>query len=255
MLDFLDLPERSVKPRPCGITHVIDRGMGLNALEDILDTCSEFIDIVKLGWGTGYVTRTHTLKAKIDAYKTAGIPVCFGGTLTEVVLVQGKLEAYRDVLFELGITHVEVSSGVVDLSIKAKAVIIRQLALNFVVLSEVGSKDVDAVVAPYRWANEIESDLEAGAWKVIMEARESGTVGLYRSTGEVRMGLVEEIVSRVPPTSLIFEAPQKAQQVWFIEQFGSNVNLGNIASDDVIPLETLRLGLRGDTLGMFHLKG
>jgi phosphosulfolactate synthase len=252
MLNFLDLPPRAEKPRQNGITHVIDRGMGLRLLEDMLDTCADFIDIVKLGWGTGYITAN--LKEKISVYQAANIPVCFGGTLTEAIIAQRKLGEFRRILESLNIGHVEISSGVLELSIKEKTRIIRQLAQDFVVLSEVGSKDVEAVVAPYRWVNEIEAELEAGAWKVIAEARESGTVGLYRQTGEVRMGLVEEICTRVSPDSMIFEAPLKPQQVWFVEQFGPNVNLGNIASDDVIPLETLRVGLRGDTLGLFHLK-
>jgi len=251
MLNFLDLPSRPSKPRQVGITHVIDRGIGLRALEDMLETCAEFIDIVKLGWGTGYITAN--LKAKIAAYQAAGIPVCFGGTLTEAAIAQGKLDAFRRTLERLGIHHVEFSTGVLEMSIEEKARYIHELAKDFTVLSEVGSKDADVVVAPYRWLEEIEAELSAGAWKVIAEARESGTVGLYRKTGEVRMGLVEEITSRVDPGRLIFEAPQKRQQVWFIKQFGPNVNLGNIATNDVIPLETLRLGLRGDTLRDFHL--
>jgi phosphosulfolactate synthase len=252
MLDFLDLPPRPKKPRQKGITHVIDRGMGLRALEDMLDTCAEFIDIAKLGWGTGYVTAN--LETKIAAYQAAGIPVCFGGTLTEVAIAQGQLDALRRTLERLEIRHIEISTGVLEMSLEEKTGYIHELAKDFVVLSEVGSKDADVVVAPYRWLEEIEAELAAGAWKVIAEARESGTVGLYRKTGEVRMGLVEEIVSRVDPGKLIFEAPRKAQQVWFIRQFGPNVNLGNIATGDVIPLETLRLGLRGDTLRDFHLE-
>jgi len=251
VLDFLELPFRPEKPRQIGITHVIDRGLGMHALEDMLETCAEFIDIVKLGWGTGYVTAN--LEEKIAVYQSAGIPVCFGGTLMEAVIAQGQLDAFRRKLKRLKIQHVEISSGVLEISREEKTGYIRELAQDFVVLSEVGSKDTDAVVAPYRWLEEIEAELDAGAWKVIAEARESGTVGLYRKTGEVRMGLVEEIVTRVDPGQLIFEAPRKPQQVWFIRQFGPNVNLGNIASGDIIPLETLRLGLRGDTLGKFHL--
>lgn len=251
MLDFLDLPYRPERPRQMGITHVIDRGIGLRALEDMLATCTEFIDIVKLGWGTGYVTAN--LSAKISVYQAAGIPVCFGGTLMEAAIAQGRLDACRRRLEQLGIHHVEISSGVLEMSLEEKTGYIRELARDFIVLSEVGSKDADAVVAPYRWLDEIEAELDAGAWKVIAEARESGTVGLYRKSGEVRMGLVEEITTRVNPDKLIFEAPRKSQQVWFIKQFGSNVNLGNVAPYDIIPLETLRLGLRGDTLAMFHL--
>jgi phosphosulfolactate synthase len=251
MLDFLDLPLRSEKPRQNGITHVIDRGIGLRALEDMLETCAGYIDIVKLGWGTGYVTAN--LESKVAAYRAAGIPVCFGGTLTEAVIAQGKLNAFRRTLERLEIRHVEISNGVLEMSLEQKTAYIRELARDFVVLSEVGSKNADVVVSPCRWLQEIKAELQAGAWKVIAEARESGTVGLYGKDGQVRSDLVEDITAWVKPEQLIFESPQKSQQVWFIEQFGSNVNLGNIAPHDVIPLETLRLGLRGDTLSLFHL--
>jgi phosphosulfolactate synthase len=253
MLDFLTFPEREPKPRQRGLTHVIDKGMGLRQVEDLLETSAEFIDIVKLGWGTGYVTAN--LGAKLAAYRVAGIPLCFGGTLLEVALAQGKFDDFRRTMSSLGIGHVEVSSGVLDISPDDKCDYIRELAKDFVVLSEVGSKDVDAVVAPYRWVEEVRAELEAGAWKVIGEARESGTVGLFRATGEVRSGLIDELVAHIDPNDMIFEAPRKPQQVWFIKQLGPGVNLGNIAPEEVIPLETLRLGLRGDTLRLFHLNG
>lgn len=252
MLDFLDIPYRPVKPRQSGITHVIDRGIGLHTLEDTLETCAEFIDIVKLGWGTGYVTAN--LEDKIAAYQTAGVPICFGGTLMEAVIAQGKLGEFRRLLERLNIQHVEISSGVLAMSIEEKVGYIRELAQDFIVLSEVGRKDANAVVDPVHWVQEIEAELDAGAWKIITESRESGTVGLCNQTGEVRMELVEEIVNQVDPDQLIFEAPKKRQQVCLIKQFGSNVNLGNIAIGDIIPLETLRLGLRGDTLSDFHLE-
>jgi phosphosulfolactate synthase len=253
MLDLLTLPPRDPKPRNRGITHVIDKGLGLRQVQDLLETCAEFIDILKLGWGTGYVTANLT--DKLATYKAAGISVCFGGTLLEVALAQGKLDGFRRMLDRLGIGHVEVSTGVIDLPLDEKCEIIRTLARDFAVLSEVGSKDVDAVVAPFRWVEEIQAELEAGAWKVIGEARESGTVGLFRATGEVRSGLIDELLASIDPDDLIFEAPRKPQQVWFIQQLGSQVNLGNIAPEEVIPLETLRLGLRGDTLRLFHVDG
>lgn len=251
MLDFLDLPSRPAKPRQAGITHVIDRGIGLRALEDVLETCAEWIDIVKLGWGTGYVTAN--LETKLAAYRAAGIPVCFGGTLMEVAIAQGRLDPFRRLLSRLQIHHVEISSGVLEMSLEEKTGYIRELARDFVVLSEVGSKDAQAAVSPQAWLEEAQAELQAGAWKVITEARESGTVGLCQRTGEVRATLVDELVHHVCPDQLIFETPQKCQQVWFIKHFGPNVNLGNIAMGDVIPLETLRLGLRGDTLRDFHL--
>jgi phosphosulfolactate synthase len=253
MFDFLAFPGRQPRPRQRGITHVIDKGLGLRQVQDLLETSADFIDIVKLGWGTGYVTAN--LSDKLAAYRAASVPVCFGGTLLEVVLAQRKFDEFRRMLSHLGISHVEVSSGVLEMPLEEKCGYIRELAREFVVLSEVGSKDVDAVVAPFRWVEEVQAELQAGAWKVIGEARESGTVGLFRSTGEVRSGLVDELLANIDPNDMIFEAPRKPQQVWFIKQLGAEVNLGNIAPEEVIPLETLRLGLRGDTLRLFHLNG
>ena len=250
MLDFFSLPTRSEKPRDVGVTHVMDQGMGLRQVEDLLDTCSNYIDIVKLGWGTGYVTQN--VLDKIKLYREAGIPVCFGGTLLEVAILQKRFDAFRDMAREAGITHVEISNGVIDMSMKEKARYIRALAKDFTVLSEVGSKDSEKIIPPFRWVELIQSDLDAGAWKVICEARESGTVGLYFGSGEARAGLIDEIVAKVDPADLIFESPQKAQQVYMVQKLGSEVNLGNIASNEVIALETLRLGLRGDTMADFH---
>lgn len=250
MLDFFSLPTRSEKPRDVGVTHVMDKGMGLRQVEDLLDTCSDYIDIVKLGWGTGYVTQN--VLDKIKVYREAGIPVCFGGTLLEVAILQKRFDAFRDMAREAGITHVEISNGVIDMSMKEKARYIRELSKEFTVLSEVGSKDSEKIIPPFRWVELIQSDLDAGSWKVICEARESGTVGLYFGSGEARAGLIDEIVAKVDPADLIFESPQKAQQVYMVQKLGSEVNLGNIASNEVIALETLRLGLRGDTMADFH---
>jgi phosphosulfolactate synthase len=252
MLDFLQVQAREPKPRQTGLTHVLDKGLGIRQIQDLLETGGEFIDILKLGWGTGYVT--CNLTDKIAAYQKAGVTVCFGGTLLEVAIAQGKFDDYRRATQRLGLNHVEFSTGVLEMEIEKKADFVRKLAQDFVVLAEVGSKDVNVVVAPFRWVEEIKVLLQAGAWKVIAEARESGTVGLYRQTGEVRSGLVDEIIANFSPDQLIFEAPQKHQQVWFLKQFGPSVNLGNIATDDVIPLETLRLGLRGDTMPDFQLQ-
>ena len=250
MLDFFSLPTRSEKPRDVGVTHVMDKGMGIRQVEDLLETCSDYIDIVKLGWGTGYVTQN--VLDKIKVYREAGIPVCFGGTLLEVAILQKRFDAFRNMAREAGITHVEISNGVIDMSMKEKARYIRDLSTEFTVLSEVGSKDSDKIIPPFRWVELIQADLDAGAWKVICEARESGTVGLYFGSGEARAGLIDEIVAKVDPADLIFESPQKAQQVYMVQKLGSEVNLGNIASNEVIALETLRLGLRGDTMADFH---
>ena len=244
--DFLSLPGRPPKPRQVGLTHVIDKGLPLPVIEGILESSGDHVDIVKLGWGTAYVTRN--LRDKLALYRAAGIPVVLGGTFWETCMAQHKLEEYRRWVSDLGLQHVEISDGTITMAHDAKLEHIARLAQDFVVLSEVGSKDIDTVIAPYRWVELIEAELRAGAWKVITEARETGTAGIFRGDGEVRMGLIDEIVHAIDPNRLLFEAPQKSQQVWFIRKFGPNVNLGNIPPDEVIPLETLRLGLRADTL-------
>jgi phosphosulfolactate synthase len=227
-----------------GLTHVIDKGLGPRAWEDVLDTCGDYISIVKLGWGTAYVT--PNLRRKLDVLRDK--PVVIGGTFLEAVIAQDKVDEYKRWVTELGLTHVEISDGVIDLPRERKLELIAELARDFTVLSEVGSKDAEIVFAPYQWVEWIKEELEAGAWKVITEGREGGTAGIYRPTGEMRTGLIDEIVHEVDVDSLIFEAPSRPSQAWFVKQFGPSVNLGNIAPDEVIPLETLRLGLRGDTL-------
>ena len=213
-------------------------------------SASEYVDLVRLGWGSAYVT--SDLRAKLDRYRDAGVPVMLGGTLTELAWLQGKVDALRRWLEELGIEHVEVSSGTVHIPDDEKLELIRALADGFTVFAEVGEKDPAALLPPYRWVTLIKDALEAGARQVICEGRASGDAGMYRPDGEARTGLIEEIAHEVEPARLIFEAPQKHQQVWFIEHFGAAVNLGNILPDDVISLETLRLGLRADTLELFH---
>lgn len=250
MSGFLSVPVRSIKPRDIGISHVIDKGLGIRQLEDLLDTASDYIDILKFGWGTAYVTQN--LFDKIKLCHEAKVPVCFGGTFLELAILQGRFDEYRNTARKAELTHVEISNGVIDMSRREKAKYIRELAKDFTVLSEVGSKDSEKVIPPYRWVELIEADLEAGAWKVICEARESGTVGLYFGTGEVRSGLIDEIIEKIAPADLIFESPQKTQQVWLVKKFGSEVNVGNVATNEVIALETLRLGLRADTMPLFH---
>jgi phosphosulfolactate synthase len=236
---------RDFETRPHnGLTHVIDKGLGPRAWEDVLDTCGDYISIVKLGWGTAYVTPNLARKLEVLREK----PVVIGGTFLEAVIAQDRVEEYKQWITELGLTHVEISDGVIELPRQRKLELIADFARDFTVLSEVGSKDAEVVFAPYQWVEWIREELDAGAWKVITEGREGGTAGIYRPTGEMRTGLVDEIVHEIPVDSLIFEAPSKASQAWFIRQFGASVNLGNIAPDEVIPLETLRLGLRGDTL-------
>jgi phosphosulfolactate synthase len=233
-------------PRDGGLTHVIDKGLGPRAVEDMLETAGPYIDIVKLGWGTGAVT--PNLARKLELYREAGKPVVCGGTFFEVVFARGKLDEYRSWLTKHGLSHVEVSDGVVDMPRERKLELIGELARDFTVLSEVGSKDAEVVFAPYQWVEWIKEELAAGAWKVITEGREGGTAGIYRPSGEMRTGLVDEIVHDIAVADLIFEAPTKAAQAWFVQQFGAEVNLGNIPPDEVIALETLRRGLRADTL-------
>ena len=230
---------------------MIDRGLSVAEVESLLEVAGECVDVVKLGWGTALVTAN--LRPKLDRYAARGIPVVLGGTLTELAIRQGRVEGLVAWLSELGLRHVEVSDGTIALEPQVKRELIERLARDFTVLAEVGSKDVDFIMAPYVWVEQIERDLAAGAWKVIAEARESGTAGIYRADGEVRTGLIDEIAHAVDAERLIFEAPRREQQVWLLKRFGTECNLGNIAPGDVLSLETLRLGLRSDTVERFAL--
>ena len=227
-----------------GLTHVLDKGLGPRAWEDVLETAGPYIDVVKLGWGTAYVT--NGLRRKLDVLR--GKPVVIGGTFFEVVYVKGKLDEYRRWLSELGLTHVEISDGTVEIPRERKLELIAEFARDFTVLSEVGSKDSSVEPDADEWVSWMREELDAGAWKVITEAREGGSSGIFTRSGEMRTDLVEEIAGAVPLDDVVFEAPTKSAQVWFIKQYGPSVNLGNIPPDEVIPLETLRRGLRADTL-------
>jgi phosphosulfolactate synthase len=237
--------------RDGGLTHVLDKGLGPRAWEDVLETSGAYIDIVKLGWGTAFVTKGLDRKLAVLREK----PIVIGGTFFEVVYAKGRLDDYKRWLEELGITHVEISDGTIEIPRERKLELIADFARDFTVLSEVGSKDADVNYAPYLWVEWIKEEKEAGAWKVIAEAREGGTAGIFRPTGEMRTGLVDEISHSIDVDDLVWEAPTKASQAWFIKEFGPTVNLGNIPPDEVIPLETLRLGLRGDTLKEVLLDG
>jgi phosphosulfolactate synthase len=234
--------------REGGLTHVLDKGLGVRAWEDVLESAGDYIDIVKLGWGTSWVTRNLERKLRV----LEGKRVVIGGTFFEVVYLKGKLDDYKRWLSDLGLTHVEISDGTIDIPRERKLELVQDFARDFTVLSEVGSKDAEVVFPPYQWVGWIKDELEAGAWKVITEARESGTAGIFRPSGEMRTGLVDEIVRDIEFQKLVFEAPAKTAQAWFIKHFGPTVNLGNIPPEEVIPLETLRLGLRGDTLREIH---
>lgn len=240
-----NLPERTTKPRQLGFTMAMDKGLSVRQAEDFMSVAADHVDIVKLGWATSYVT--PKLKEKIKVYTDAGVPCYLGGTLFEAFIIRDQFDDYRRVLDTFGLKYAEVSDGSIDLDHDKKCEYIQQLTRQVTVLSEVGSKDADKIIPPYKWIELMQKELEAGAWKVIGEAREGGNVGLFRGTGEVRSGLVQEILTKIPFEKIIWEAPQKAQQVWFIKLLGANVNLGNIAPEETIPLETIRLGLRGDT--------
>jgi phosphosulfolactate synthase len=230
---------------------VIDRGLSVAEVDSLLEVAGGCVDVVKLGWGTALVSAN--LKPKLERYAAHGVPVVLGGTLTELAIRQGRMQGLIDWLRELGLRHVEVSDGTIELEAHVKRELIEQLAGEFTVLAEVGSKDAAFIMAPYVWVEQIKRDLDAGAWKVIAEARESGTAGIYRADGEVRTGLIDEIAHAIDPERLIFEAPLRSQQVWLLKRFGTECNLGNIAPDDVLSLETLRLGLRADTVDRFAL--
>ncbi|EIM77164.1 (2R)-phospho-3-sulfolactate synthase ComA [Nitritalea halalkaliphila LW7] len=244
-----NIPIRTEKPRTKGYTMVMDKGLSIREVEDFVDANADFVDIVKLGWATSYVTKN--LEAKIKVYRDAGIPVYFGGTLFEAFVVRDQFEDYIRVLDKYKLEFAEVSDGSISMPHDEKCTYIERLSKLVTVLSEVGSKDAAKIIPPYRWIEQMSAELQAGSWKVIGEAREGGTVGLFRDSGEVRQGLVEEILTKIPEDKIIWEAPQKMQQVWFVKLLGANVNLGNIAPHELIPLETIRLGLRGDTFDHF----
>ena len=228
---------------------VMDKGLSVRQVEDFLSVNEPHIDIVKLGWATSYVT--PNLDKKLDCYRDASVPFYFGGTLFEAFIIRNQFDDYRRLLDKYKLEFAEVSDGSIDIPHDEKCEYIRKLSEQVTVISEVGSKDEDKIIAPYLWIELMNAEIQAGSWKIIAEARESGSVGIYRESGEVRQGLIDEILTQIPFETIIFEAPIKAQQVWFIKLLGADVNLGNIAPAEVIPLETIRLGLRGDTFSHF----
>jgi phosphosulfolactate synthase len=242
------IPARNLKPRTFGITMVMDKGLSINEVHNFMSIAHPHVDIVKLGFGTSFVT--PNLRDKIEAYRSYDVPVYFGGTLFEAFLIRNQFDDYIAICKDFGITYMEVSDGSIDIPHAEKCGYIEKLTKYGTILSEVGSKDAAHIIPPYKWIELMRAELEAGSSYVIAEARESGNVGIYRGTGEVREGLVQEILTQIPGERILWEAPQKAQQLYFLELLGCNVNLGNIAPTEVIPLEAMRIGLRGDT---FHL--
>jgi phosphosulfolactate synthase len=243
------LPARAEKPRSNGVTMVMDKGISLRQAEDFVTISSDFVDFVKLGFGTSLLTKQT--REKVALYKKAGMKVFVGGTLFEAFVVRNQFDDYRRYIAELGLDSAEVSDGSIELSHEKKCEYISDLAKDYTVLSEVGSKEEGVIIHPARWINMMQAELQAGATKVIAEARESGTVGIYHKNGSAHTMLINRIVNKVKIENIIWETPQKSQQAYFINLFGCDVNLGNIGVDDVIPLETLRLGLRGDTFFTF----
>lgn len=247
--DLSHLPKRENKPRLNGVTMVMDKGISLKHAEDFIETSGDFVDYVKLGFGTSIISKN--VKEKVKLYKKAGIKVYVGGTLFEAFVIRNQFDNYLKYITNLGLDAAEVSDGSIELAHDKKCEYIRTLAKDFNVLSEVGSKEEGVIIHPARWINMMQSELDAGAVKVIAEARESGTVGIFHKNGSAHTMLINRIVNKVKIENIIWETPQKSQQVYFLKLFGANVNVGNIAVDDVIPLETLRLGLRGDTFFTF----
>ncbi len=245
------IPERTEQPRSNGLTMVTDKGLSVDGTKDYLSVAYPYVDLAKLAFGVSFVL-PH-LAEKIEVYKSHQIPVYFGGILFEAFVIRNQFADYLALLKEYDITHVEVSDGSINIPHAEKCGYIEKLSKQAVVLSEVGSKDKDRehITPPYKWIELMQAELQAGAGYCIAEARETGTVGLYRDSGEVREGLVQEILTRIPAEKIIWEAPLKDQQLYFLELLGCNANLGNIATNDVISLEAMRVGLRGDSFHFF----
>lgn len=243
------MPERTARPRTYGLTMVMDKGLSMNEVDNFLDVAGPHVDIVKLGFGTSFVT--PRLREKIELYQRHGMPIYFGGTLFEAFLIRNQLDDYIALIKDYGIDYIEVSDGSITIPHAEKCGYIEKLTKHAKVLSEVGSKDAEHIIPPYKWIELMRAELAAGSDYVIAEAREAGNVGIYRGSGEVREGLVQEILTQIPGEKILWEAPQKSQQLYFLELLGCNVNLGNIAPSEVIPLEAMRVGLRGDTFSLY----
>ncbi|MEW6469392.1 MAG: phosphosulfolactate synthase [Bacteroidota bacterium] len=247
--DLSHIPERSQKPRETGVTMVMDKGTPMRQVEDYLDASGDQIDFVKFGFGTSYLTKS--LEKKLQLFREANIKTYFGGTLFEAFVARNAFNDYLRLLDKYKMEVAEVSDGSIVIPHDEKCKYISRLAKDRLVLSEVGSKEEGLIIHPAKWISMMNKELQAGSWKVIAEAREGGNVGIFHRNGSTHTLLINKIIARVPKEKIIWETPQKSQQVWFIKLFGANVNVGNIAYEEVIPLETLRLGLRGDTFFTF----
>jgi len=247
--NLTQIPERTAKPRAHGITMVMDKGLSIQEVHNFMSVAGPHVDVIKLGFGTAFVT--PNLREKIQAYQSYGMPIYFGGTLFEAFLIRNQFDDYLAICKDYGINYIEVSDGSISIPHPEKCGYIEKLTKHVTVLSEVGSKDAAHIIPPYKWIELMRAELEAGSTYVIAEAREAGNVGIYRGSGEVREGLVQEILTQIPAEKILWEAPQKEQQLYFLELIGCNVNLGNIAPNEVIALEAMRIGLRGDTFELY----
>jgi phosphosulfolactate synthase len=244
-----NIPSRESKPRKTGLTMVMDKGLSLRESENLISSSGNYVDLVKFGFGTGLITMN--LEEKIKLYSDANIKPYFGGTLFEMFLVRGLFEEFRKFIDKYNVKMIEISDGSISLPHEEKLKYINILSKQATVISEVGSKVAGVVISPSKWVEMMKNELQAGSWKVIAEARESGNIGIYNPDGSANKELINDIVEHVNTDNIIWEAPNKPQQVWFIKLLGANVNVGNIAPNEVISLETLRLGLRGDTFFQF----
>ena len=250
MLEFLNnIPKRPEKPRTKGLTMIMDKGLSLNEAENMVVLKSDLTDIVKLGFGTSLLTRY--IDKKISLYKEAGIDVYTGGTLFEAFIVRNQIDDFYRLMDKLKLEMVEVSDGCIQMEHDKKCELIHKLSKDFKVISEIGSKDESLTIEDDKWISYMKKELEAGSWKVIAEAREGGNVGMFETNGDIKGKLIKNITKEIDISNILWEAPLKKQQIWFINEFGANVNLGNISPNSIISLECLRLGLRGDTFNNY----
>lgn len=243
------LPDRDEKPRKKGLTMVMDKGLSVQEAINLCESSGHLIDFLKMGFGTSLVSKN--VKEKIRVYKDYNIRPYFGGTLFEAFIIRDQLDAYREYVSGYGIDLIEISDGSMHMEHDVKCDYIQRLSKEYTVISEVGSKEAEIIISPNKWIKMMNKELNAGSVYVIAEARESGNVGIYRSNGNAHVVLINKILAGVDQHKIIWEAPVKSQQVWFVKLLGAEVNLGNIATNEVISLETIRLGLRGDTFFQF----
>ena len=248
-MSLLFLPDRTTQPREIGLTMMMDKGLSTRQMEDFLSVSSTYTDLIKFGFGTSFVSKN--IKEKVSLMKQVGIRPYLGGTMFELFFARNQIADYFKMVDNLGIDTIEISDGSIFINHEEKCSLIHEYSKNYTILSEVGSKEEGILISPAKWIKMMSNELQAGSWKVIAEGRESGSVGIFRPNGKPHTMLINKIISKINPDKILWEAPTKKQQTWFVNLFNHNVNLGNIAPNDVLPLETLRQGLRGDTFFNF----